>query len=161
MASRLANIAAPGSLLKQPGGAVRKKKPSGQGQRQPRERDEEHLDAIRQCPCLSCGHDPCATAAHLRISSAEHEKKNAGIGAKPSDRWTTPLCHDCHMKQHSEGENAFWKRLALDPFKIADALYRVSPNIEAMRAMVFASRAIGGRHGKDCSDQAAPNQEAT
>lgn len=130
----------PGSLLKPDYKPKREKiKTSGPGQRKPREKIAGHLAAIRQCQCLSCGQDPCGEAAHLRISTAG--KPNAGIGAKPDDKWTNPLCHDCHLnKQHQEGERAFWKRLGIDPFKSAVELFTRSPNIEAMREYVLKLR---------------------
>ncbi len=131
----LGNTSKPGSLLKPDFAAKKQKvKPSGPGQRQPREKKPGHLIAIRQLPCLSCRTDPCGEAAHLRISTAG--KPNAGIGAKPDDRWTNPLCHTCHMTQHSEGERSFWKRLNIDPFKMAQDLFRLSPDVDAMRAHI-------------------------
>lgn len=37
-----------------------------------------------------------------------------------------------------------WARHMIDPLKVAAALYRLSPVIEAMRAAVYAARAISG-----------------
>lgn len=130
MSFRIAPPAAPGSLFKQAAPVRKKKLQMG---RQPRERDEAHLQAIRQCPCVKCGIDPAGEAAHIRITRAG--KPIAGIGNKPSDCWTAPLCHDEHMEQHRVGEVSFWADVGIDPLKLAEKLYAVSPNTEAMRAI--------------------------
>jgi hypothetical protein len=67
-------------------------------------------------------------------------KPIAGIGAKPEDRWTVPLCHPCHMRQHELGEVPFWQALGLDPLKISATLWACGNDIGAMRAQVFALR---------------------
>lgn len=136
MSLRLAPI---GSLLKQPKPARKPKLDLG---REPRIRDEAHLEAIRRCSCLGCGMDPCGEAAHVRMSSAAHGKRNA-LGAKPHDKWSLPLCHDCHMRQHGQGEEAFWAELGLNPLLLAARLFSLSPNVEAMRAAAFVIRFIG------------------
>jgi hypothetical protein len=51
------------------------------------------------------------SAAHVRLGS------NAGIGQKPDDWRTVPLCdgvnadglYACHKRQHVIGEKSFWK----------------------------------------------------
>lgn len=30
------------------------------------------------------------------------------MGVKPSDKWTVPLCRECHQVQHNRGEVDFW-----------------------------------------------------
>lgn len=126
----------PGSLLKPDfPGKKRKVKPEGHGQRTPREKKPGHLALVRQLPCLGCGWDQGCDAAHLRVSAPG--KPITGISRKPDDRWTNPLCHTCHMKQHSMGERDFWKRLKIDPFVMAETLYRLSPDLEAMRQHVL------------------------
>jgi len=136
--TRISKIAAPGSLFKS-GKPHRKLKATG---REPRERDEAHLDAIRQCPCIRCGIDPAGEAAHLRLTAPG--KPNAGIGSKPHDRYVLPLCREDHDEQHRIGEVKFWKDVGIDPLVMAERLYRVSPNTEAMRSLVWAAQAIAG-----------------
>jgi hypothetical protein len=126
---RLAPADAPGTLFKRP--APPKRTPR---ERLPHRNNTDHLEAIRQCPCLACGRDPCGEAAHVRMGT------HAGMGRKPEDRWVTPLCRACHADQHEIGELTFWHSLDLPPLTIAAALYRASPNVEAMRAMVFVAR---------------------
>jgi len=129
MASRVSPIAKPGSLLKAMREAKRPKRPK-------REMSPPHLALVRRLPCLSCDADPAGEAAHLRLGA------RGGTGLKPDDRWTVPLCHRCHMEQHDAGELVFWLRLRLDPIRIAIRLHAASPNIEAMRAIVFQQREL-------------------
>jgi hypothetical protein len=138
MAQRLANIAPIGSLLK--GSNPKPKRKADMG-RAPRQRDEAHLAAIRLLPCLvpSCGLEPCE-AAHVRMSRPG--KPNAGVGAKPDDCHVVPLCRDHHREQHAGSEEAFWAAHDIDPLNIAAALYRLSPDQEAMRAVVKTVHAI-------------------
>lgn len=118
----------PGSLFKRPQPIRRREKDP--------DRDPVHLAAIRMLPCLACGRDPCGEAAHVRMGSL------AGMGRKPPDRLTVPLCHECHMTQHSCGELSFYADLGIAPTILADRLYGVSPNIAKMRAMVMEARRI-------------------
>lgn len=128
MAGRVSPTAPPGSLLKAP----RKMKP---GSRRPkRDQHNRHLAMIRKCPCLGCDADPARVAAHLRTGT------RGGTGLKPADRYALPLCHYCHIRQHTEGELTFWFRLHIDPAKIAKDLWTDSPNLPAMRAVVFKQR---------------------
>jgi hypothetical protein len=136
MGSRVPNFAPVGSLLKQPA----KPRAKVKGSRKPREHDDGHLEAIRQCPCIVCGIDPAGEAAHIRMMALG--KPLPGMGAKPDDRFVLPLCHQDHTEQHRIGERQFWKDVGIDPLVMAERLYRVSPNTEAMRAMVMVAQAI-------------------
>jgi hypothetical protein len=61
-----------------------------------------------------CGSATNVVAAHVRIGS------DAGMGRKPSDWFTAPLCDGpkannlqqlgCHNRQHIIGEDTFWKQ---------------------------------------------------
>lgn len=133
MSSRIDNLAPPGSLFKQP----RLEKPHKKN-RSDRVEDEEYLKQVRQLPCLSCGMEPCGTAAHVRMGCAAHGKTSA-MQRKPDDKWALPLCHPCHMEQHSEGELTFWHRLNLSPVLICVKLYEMKGSVDAMRAVIMAA----------------------
>lgn len=138
-ATRIAPADSPGSSLFKAPRAVKPRRTIG---RNPRQSDAEHLEAIRQCPCLRCGQDPCGEAAHVRMGS------HAGMGRKPDDSATVPLCHGCHMDQHAVGELSFWDVVGIAPLTVAASLWRLSANIEAMRAACFV--AIGfARNGRE------------
>ncbi len=136
-ASRLRNNAPIGSLLKRPGIARHKRNDMG---RSPRLQEPTHLQAIRKLPCLKCGLDEMSEAAHVRMNSAAFNKR-AGKGEKPDDRWATPLCPACHRtdedSQHKVGEETFWHNLNINPLLVCEALHQVSPDVLAMRAVVF------------------------
>jgi hypothetical protein len=88
-------------------------------QREPRERDERHLDYIRSLACCICGNDTATEAAHIRTASLANGKLHTGMSEKPSDKWSVPLCNKHHREQHSMSEMAFWKKYGIDPFMLA------------------------------------------
>ncbi|MCA1458040.1 hypothetical protein I6F35_33445 [Bradyrhizobium sp. BRP22] len=140
MAQRIANVAPIGSLLK---GGRRETKTKPVKPKHGRARDNAHLEAIRQLPCVNpqCRRDPAGVAAHVRFACAEIGKPNPGMQAKPDDAWTLPLCQSCHQDapdaQHKGNEIAFYARIGIDPLKTCIALYDASPNVEHMRAIIF------------------------
>lgn len=130
---RLAPQTSPGDLLK------------GAAMSRPRRvdgfKDGMHLSFIRQLPCLYCGMEP-SEAAHVRFASAAFAKAS-GLGKKPSDNWTAPLCAQHHRlatdAQHNRGERAFWNDLGINVLIVCQALYAKSGDLPAMRAIVFCS----------------------
>ncbi|AGH57494.1 hypothetical protein PSYG_00033 [Psychrobacter phage pOW20-A] len=54
-------------------------------------RDSKRLDAIRALSCCQCGASPRSQAAHSNFGA--HGK---GKGVKADDKYTIPLCHECH-----------------------------------------------------------------
>lgn len=95
-------------------------------QRRPRQHDERHLAFIRGLPCCTCANNTATEAAHIRMPSPRYGKIEPG-NAKPDDMWTVPLCGRDHLTgpeaQHTIGEEAFWKKHAIDPFALALSLY--------------------------------------
>ena len=72
--------------------------------KQPPGDDAKRLAFIRTLPCCVCHSPGPSEAAHLRMGLG------GGMGMKPKDSWTVPLCHRCHSKQHNgAGEVAFWR----------------------------------------------------
>ena len=140
MAVRIANQARPGELLDKRRRSNRARS-DAPGQRKPRERNESYLAMIRQLPCIRCCHMP-SEAAHIRMSAPG--KPPEGKGMKPSDRYTVPLCSECHTispdSQHRVGEKKFWARLNTDPLQLAAKLYSAAPDLVAMRAVIFVYR---------------------
>lgn len=89
-------------------------------QRQPRVRNEKHLQYIRSLPCCVCGDNTSTEAAHLRVGSINHDKPNTGMGEKPDDKWALPLCGRHHREQHAFGnELAWWASKGINPFLLA------------------------------------------
>ena len=108
--------------------------------KRPRQRSGDHLKFIRSLPCVICGSRGNVQAAHIRMASLVHGKRQIGAGEKSSDKWTTPLCSEHHIEQHAGGEAEFWKRHALDPFFIAIALYAHSGDEDAAADVISLAR---------------------
>ena len=99
--------------------------------RNPRQHDEKHLAFIRTLPCLICRNTISTEAAHVRMSDGRIAKPVTGIGIKPDDRFTVPLCGLHHREQHSMSERRFWERHDRDPILVALALYSVTGDFTA------------------------------
>lgn len=98
-------------------------------QRQPREEDPAHLAYVRTLPCTICRRPGPNDPAHLRSGSREYGKRETGMGEKPDDKWTLPLCRTHHDDQHRGNELRWWARQGFpDPFALAVALYASRPN---------------------------------
>jgi hypothetical protein len=97
-------------------------------------RRAQHLAFVRQLSCVACGKAAPSEAAHLRWGT------DAGIGIKPSDRYSVSLCTSCHELQHRFGELRFWSVLRIDPLNVALRLWTVSGDLEAGERTVFRAR---------------------
>lgn len=72
-------------------------------------RDRAYLNFVRSGECLACETSERSQAAHVRMGH------KGGMGQKPSDYRTLPLCHRCHSRQHQIGEESFWAELGKNP----------------------------------------------
>lgn len=103
----------------------KRRKPEKSGIRpQPQVRCPAHLAWVRGHQCAAGG-DDCEgkiEAAHVRTGT------NGGMGKKPGDDWTIPLCSYHHRAQHNVGEAEFERVFEIDMKKIAQALARRSPH---------------------------------
>ena len=98
--------------------------------KQPRQHNEKHLAFIRQLPCVYCMNNICTEAAHVRMGRPGLGKRHVGKGEKPDDKWTVPLCGECHRFQ-SKNENVFWEfQVQRDPVVLALALWAATGNHE-------------------------------
>ncbi len=94
-------------------------------QRQPRVTDPAFLKFVRTKPCCSCGKPPPSQAAHIRMANLTLGKRAVGVGERPDDKWSIPMCSRCHLgEQHRTGERLFWQRHRADPFQTAMNLYK-------------------------------------
>lgn len=112
-------------------------------QKQPRIHNEAHLKAIRQCNCLVCGKFQPSEAAHIRYGDTSYGKFATGMGQKPDDKWTVPLCADCHRNgsekrkaQHQMNERKFWEQEGIDPLEVAIELFACDNHVTRMQDMV-------------------------
>jgi hypothetical protein len=99
-------------------------------------RSQRHLKHVRSHSCAMCFGTAGIQAAHVRMRSG------AGMGEKPDDWRTVPLCSSCHNgDQHTKmGEPDFWQFYAIthnqSVWQLIDALCATSPvgrEIEAHR----------------------------
>jgi hypothetical protein len=117
--------------------------------RTPRELKPSHLSFIKRLPCICClasverieryGCDP----AHIRTESRMHGKPYTGMGEKPSDRFTLPLCRMHHDQQHSMSEMKFWSLYRIDPHLLALILWGLTGDEHAANE-VIRLHAMGG-----------------
>jgi hypothetical protein len=88
-----------------------------------RQTDPAYLDMIRTLPCVICGRGAPNHAAHVRYGSEEHGKPLTGMGIRPDDKWTLPLCHKHHITgQHLSGERLWWAEQSIDPIRLCVTL---------------------------------------
>lgn len=108
--------------------------------RRPRHHDEKYLAWIRELPCLCCGDNTATEAAHVRMPDIRADKRQVGLGEKPDDIWTLPLCSVCHRRQHEIGERRFWDFGVTDPIFICLALRNVYPDAESAGRIILEAR---------------------
>lgn len=66
-----------------------------------------------------CGSPPRVQAHHLRHS------ENRSMGKKVSDKWTVPLCWQCHADCHTRGnESEWWALNGIDSIEWAEENFR-------------------------------------
>ena len=102
--------------------------------------DDAHLKYIRGLPCLLCDDETTTESAHVRYGEGRAGKRLTGLGERPDDSWTVPLCNKHHADQHTMNEKLFWNGHGVDPVYVALALYRVSGDHEAGCRIVAANR---------------------
>lgn len=96
---------------------------------------KEHLKLIRQLPSCVSGKRPC-DSHHLKI------KQERGMGMRSRDKWAVPLTRDEHdhlEAQGSRNELAWFKKNGIEnPYELASALWKASPNLETMTNIIHA-----------------------
>lgn len=102
--------------------------------------ETEHCAFVRALPCCICGDDTSTECAHIRYGDQRVSKPQTGIGIRPDDCWTVPLCNKHHTEQHKSGERQWWFKIGKDPIFIAMALHRVSGDHAAGCRIVEANR---------------------
>lgn len=117
---------------------------SGGPRKRPREKDEGHLQFLRGLFCVVTGAP--AEAAHIRMGSLMHGKRETGAGERPSDKWAVPLSPAEHRlyndSQHNMGERKYWEAKSIDPIVIAALLWTVTGDQEAGEMICRNARRI-------------------
>lgn len=96
--------------------------------RQPRQHDKTRLAFIRRQPCMICGTTRSVEAAHVRAGYPEAGWRSTGMGEKPDDRRTLPLCAEHHREgpkaQHAANERRWWEAHGIYPPDAVDEMDR-------------------------------------
>ena len=112
--------------------------------RSARRQEREHLSFIRSLPCTICKTRRNVEAAHVRYADPSFGKVSTGLGTKPDDRWTVPLCAKHHRigldSQHADNERSWWEKEGVDPLAIALKLYAVSGDEHAGECIVQTAK---------------------
>lgn len=97
---------------------------------------EEHLAALRQCPCAITLKMPAGEVHHLKSGTNER-----GAGMRSSDRWGLPLSrapHDEVERVGSRNETRWFQEHGIDsPIDLAHALWQASPDVERMTKIIL------------------------
>lgn len=112
-------------------------------------KDPAHRAYIQSLPCLACGSTWCVECAHVsmrycgEVTMPYNDQK--ATNCKVADRWTVPLCRQCHMIQHSsnsnnQSERHFWEQRNINPLAAAQSLHRVTGNTLAGRNILLRYR---------------------
>jgi hypothetical protein len=72
-------------------------------------RNQAYMAFIRTHHCCICQRPGDIHAHHVRLGNA------CGMGTKPSDYRTVPLCPMHHGELHQNGEKTFWSKYTMDP----------------------------------------------
>jgi hypothetical protein len=100
--------------------------------RKPNERVRpKHRAFINGLPCCVTGKAAPSECAHVRSGT------DGGTGIKPSDKFTVPLAHAEHARQHRVGEARYWSELGVDPLDLASHLWTISGDQRAGERAVF------------------------
>ena len=84
-----------------------------------------HLRWVRSLEC--CAQAMIVGACKARIEAHHVREGNPGMGTKPGDDDTVPLCAEHHSRGHSIGCKKFERQFSLDLSAIASELWRRSP----------------------------------
>jgi hypothetical protein len=102
-------------------------------------KDPRHLAFIRTLPCIVCKErTETEEAAHVRGKDPSIAKPMTGMGIKPPDFYTLPLCGQHHRDQHEMNEREFWEEAGIDPVKKALALYAHSGDHAVATRIILA-----------------------
>lgn len=106
---------------------IKKRKAAKMGVREETKvRSPAHLKHVRSFVCCAFGRSGHECGGRMECHHV-HENTDGGIGTKPSDEFTVPLCATHHRLLHDHGETAFQAKYGVDLLAIAARLWRTSP----------------------------------
>lgn len=103
---------------------------------------EEHLAALRKCPCVATLKVPAGEVHHLKLGTGER-----GTGRRSSDKWGLPITRGPHDEIERAGARNEHAKLAefgiKDPLDLAAALWSASPDVRRMTAIILQWKGLG------------------
>ena len=106
-----------------------------------KQKDDAHRKFLAALPCIVCGDNISSECCHVRYTDLRAAKMITGLGRKPEDCWTVPLCGKHHREQHDYGdERMWWIGKGIDPIFVALALYRISGDYNDGLQIIGAAR---------------------
>jgi hypothetical protein len=115
-----------------------------------RYRNKDHLRHVAKQPCIVCGRKP-SDPHHLR-----HMQPRA-LGRKTSDEYVVPLCRVHHREMHrAADERGWWKKVGIDPIKIARKLWRETRLKEGRIKRIEGAEADLSNSAESKSDRPLP-----
>jgi hypothetical protein len=102
---------------------------------------EEHLAAIRKCPCCvpSCNRVGGVDPHHIK-SAGER-----GAGLRASDRWAVPLCrphHDEIERLGSRNEATWFRQHGIEVIDLAASLWGSRADAATMTKIILAFKVV-------------------
>jgi len=86
-----------------------------------REEHEEYTEWVAEThACCACGLDDDTTIPH----HLREFVPDTGVGTKPDDYDTVPLCYDCHQTLEDSPSKEFWEDKPVDPIRVAREMVR-------------------------------------
>jgi hypothetical protein len=93
-----------------------------------------HVELVKMLPCAATlKHGPSDPHHLMRVGPGER-----GMSLTTAGRWTIPLCRRVHMEitPHGDPEAVLMERYGIPARELAEALWSVSPDVEAMLRIV-------------------------
>lgn len=91
-------------------------------------KSQAHCNWLRGFACCACDSDVCIEVSHIRIGT------DGGMGRKPSDYYSLPLCKICHQSLHQKGERTFYDVNNISALELAVEFAKASPKAAEIRA---------------------------
>jgi hypothetical protein len=116
---------------------------------------DAHLKLISQLPCCIPGCIHCAAALAEEEAGNRDERLygidphhlkcmgGRGMGMRATDRWAVPMCrahHDEVEHKGSAAEFGWFEKRSVNPIDLANSLWGITGNLDAMRAVMQAHR---------------------
>jgi hypothetical protein len=110
-----------------------------------------HVELIRQLPCAVTGAPPRSDPHHLMRTG---EPGARGMSLTTAGKWTIPLCRKVHdeITKKGEPEEFLMEKYGLDARALAQSLWRVSGDLEAMERVVFRATNEARKHRKTSAE---------